>query len=66
MSDQFDYKMIIREFFYAVSLLLPILLVMEFIWPGIVLAYLDTNLILLFWLILGIFIVVFDRKNNIL
>jgi hypothetical protein len=53
----------LKELFYSISIALVIFTLLEIIHPGIVLAYLNLNLLLLTWLILGIFIVIWDRKN---
>jgi hypothetical protein len=48
------FRLIIREAFFAVSAAVVVLFVMEAVWPNLVLAYLNLNLILIFWLIIGI------------
>jgi hypothetical protein len=60
-------KTITKEIFYALSFLLIVLGLLEFIKPRVVLAYFDLNLLLIFCLILGILIVLLSngrRKNN--
>jgi len=49
------------ELFYILSASLVIFTVFELFWPRLVLAYININLILIFWLIIGIFIVVNER-----
>jgi len=51
-------KIFIRKFllelFYVLSAAIFIAAVLEIIWPGIILAYLNLNYLLIFWLIIGI------------
>lgn len=44
-------RFILLELFYALTAGLVIFLILEIIWPGVVLAYLNLNFILLLWLI---------------
>lgn len=57
----FDYKnailVISRELFYVLTGALIIFALLEVIWPGIVLAYINLNWLLIFWLLLGIIII---------
>ena len=52
---------IILELFYILSASLLIFTVFELFWPRLVLAYININLILIFWLITGIFIIVNNK-----
>ena len=45
-----------HELFYVLTGALLIFSCLEIIWPGIVLAYLNLNYVLIFWLINGIII----------
>lgn len=45
---------IIRELFYALTIAVVILAILELFSPGIVLAYFNLNWVLLAWLIAGI------------
>jgi hypothetical protein len=56
--------MLLKELFYTLTTAVIIFTAMELIHRGIVLAYLDFNLILLLWLISGIIIVLIKEKNN--
>ena len=56
---------ILKEFFYALTGALVIFCLLEIIWPGAVLAYLNINWILLIWLIIAIFILSFENKEKI-
>jgi len=51
----------LKEIFYALTGTVIIFAVLELSWPGIVIAYLNFNLILLLWLTNGIIILV---NNN--
>jgi hypothetical protein len=54
---------IFKELFYSLTGSLAIFTILEIIHPGLVLAYINLNWLLIFWLIIGIFIVVWDQKN---
>lgn len=45
---------IIREIFYFFSILLAVFIILEIIWPNIILAYFNLNYLLVLWLIFGI------------
>jgi len=53
----------LSELFYPATAALVIFAVMEIFWPGIVLAYLNLNLVLLFWLIISIIIMICNNKK---
>jgi len=44
------------ELFYCLSGAILLFAFLEIIWPGIILAYLNLNYLLIFWLIAGIII----------
>mgnify|MGYP001567969228 CR=1 FL=1 len=46
----------INELFYVLTGALLIFVGLEIFWPGIILAYLNLNYVLLVWLIIGIII----------
>lgn len=48
----------LKEFFYTLTGALVIFILLELSWPGIVLAYINLNFVLIFWLIIGIVIVI--------
>lgn len=50
-----------HELFYTLSGAVLIFAGLEIFWPGIILAYLNLNYILLFWLIVGIIILSYDK-----
>ncbi len=58
------YK-ILKEFFYTLTGALVIFVLLEFAWSGIVLAYINMNWVLIIWLIVGIVILVLNRKKKI-
>lgn len=58
-------KQLFKEIFYVLSFMLFSLSVLELIKSRIVLAYFDLNLLLISWLILGIFIVLSSNKVQI-
>ena len=55
---------ILKEFFYVLTGALLIFIILEIVWPGVVLAYLNLNLLLIFWLVNGIVIIILDKKYN--
>ncbi len=55
-------KPYLEEIFYALTGALLLLGALEYLWPGAVLAYLNINLVLIFWLIISMIILII--KNN--
>lgn len=47
-----------REIFYFISALLGVFIVLEIIWPNIILVYFNLNWLLVVWLIVGLSILV--------
>ncbi|NTW22045.1 hypothetical protein HGA34_00695 [Candidatus Falkowbacteria bacterium] len=47
-------EVIITEAFYALTGALAVFTALELAWPGVVLAYININAVLLFWLVFGI------------
>jgi|GEM_PF-1125275 hypothetical protein len=59
--------LIILELFYVLTGGLVIFIVMELLWPGIILAYFNLNWALILWIIAGIVILYLNNgviKNN--
>lgn len=46
-----DRALIRREFFYFFSLLFCLAVILEIIWPNIIIAYFNLNLLLIVWLL---------------
>ncbi|MCD4762151.1 hypothetical protein K8R32_04305 [bacterium] len=57
-------KILLTELFYVCSGAVIFLGGLELAWPGSVLAYLNLNWLLLFWLVIGIVIVVFIKNKE--
>jgi hypothetical protein len=57
------YKQIIEETFYVLTGATIFFMLMEIFWPGIVLAYININWVLILWLINGILLLLFDGKK---
>lgn len=57
-----NFKIIFRELFYALTGALAIFIVMEIFWPGAVLAYININYVLIFWLIIGIVVLLHNAN----
>lgn len=47
---------VFRELFYVLTGALAVFSLVETVWPGTVLAYINLNWILIFWLVVGIVI----------
>ncbi|MBI4812009.1 hypothetical protein HY798_00955 [Candidatus Falkowbacteria bacterium] len=58
MNKFLNLPSIFRELFYVLSGALLIFSILEIVWPGIVLAYVNINWVLIFWLIIGIVLLV--------
>lgn len=54
----------LKELFYTLTGAVLIFVIMEILWPGIVLAYININWVLIFWLVVGIVILVVDREQK--
>ena len=55
-------KEIVKEIFYCLSGALFMFLLFEFLSPNIILAYLNINLVLISWLIVGMIILVINER----
>lgn len=55
---------IVKETFYVLTGALIIFTAMELILPGVVLAYININIILLFWILNGIIILLTDKNEH--
>ena len=55
---------ILKELFYSLTAALAIFTILEFVHPGLVLAYINMNWLLIFWLIIGIVIVIYDKGSS--
>lgn len=51
-----SFRTISREIFYFLSVLMVVFVILEVIWPNIILAYLNLNWLLAVWLIFGLII----------
>jgi len=54
-------RVIRQEIFYFLAILLAVFIVLEMLWPNIILAYLNLNWLLVLWLISGIILLI---KSN--
>jgi len=55
---------LLRELFYVLAGACFIFILLEVIRPGVVLAYININLILLLWLFVGILVVLLGAREN--
>jgi hypothetical protein len=58
------FRKYIEELFYCLSGALFLFFLMELFWNRIVLSYININLVLIVWLIIGIMLLVINRKNG--
>lgn len=58
------FYQITKELFYALTGALLIFCFLEIIRPGVVLAYININWVLIFWLIVSIIVLAANRVNN--
>lgn len=49
-----DISLISRELFYFFSLSLAVFIVLEIIWPNIILAYFNLNILAVLWFLSGL------------
>jgi len=64
MFGQEKIQLIIKEIFYVLTGTLVIFSVIEVAWPRIVLAYINTNWVLILWLISGILILLIKEDPS--
>ena len=58
------FYLTVKELFYTLTGAILIFVIMEISWPGIVLAYININWVLIFWLIVGIVILVLENRKQ--
>lgn len=58
-------KIFLYELFYVLAGALIIFIVLEAVWPGVVLAYININWVLILWLIDGIFILLANNLKTV-
>lgn len=56
--------LILRELFYVIFFSVFVFSVLELAHPKIVLAYININYLLIFWLIVGILVLVLSKESN--
>lgn len=49
-------EIVIQELFYVLTGALVIFVLMEIVWPGLVLAYINVNWVLILWVIAGMIV----------
>jgi hypothetical protein len=60
-SNNQTIYLIFKEIFYILSGALAVFIILELAWPGVVLAYININWVLIFWLLVGI-VILSSRK----
>ena len=64
-NHKINLYIIARELFYVLTGAICIFVILEIMWPGVVLAYINVNWVLIFWLLIGILILfIFKEKNG--
>ena len=56
-----NLRIYLYEFFYVLAGAIAIFILLEIVWTGIVLAYININWVLILWLIDSIFILLANR-----
>ncbi|MDO9399795.1 MAG: hypothetical protein Q7T79_03890 [bacterium] len=56
-------NIILQEIFYILSSSLVIFVLLELAWPGVVLSCINLNWILIFWLIIGMLVLLKNKEN---
>ncbi len=56
-------KIILREFFYFFSVLVAALFILDIVFRGLVISYLNLNLLFLFWIIIALIDFGFNKKK---
>ena len=57
-------KQIAEEIFYILSGAIAIFVLLEIVWPGVVLAYININWVLIFWLVNVIVILTINKSKD--
>jgi hypothetical protein len=57
-------KQIAEEIFYVLSGAIAVFVLLEVVWPGVVLAYININWVLIFWLVNVIVILTINKYKN--
>lgn len=55
-SNNKTIYLIFKEIFYMLTAALAVFVILELVWPGVILAYININWVLIFWLFVGIVI----------
>lgn len=59
-----NFYLIFRELFYVISLAIVVFATMEFLWPKIILAYFNLNILLIAWFINAIVMLALSNEVN--
>jgi len=62
--NKINLNLITKELFYTLTGALIVFCFLEIIWPGIVLAYININWLLIFWLITGMVILIINQEKT--
>lgn len=54
--------LIIQELFYFFTVLLGVFIILEIIWPNIILAYFNLNYLIILWFIAGSLMLIKNKK----
>lgn len=56
---------VLKEIFYVLTGALVVFAFLELVWPGVVLAYINLNWVLILWLLDGILILTYLSDNSV-
>lgn len=56
-------KIIVREFFYFLSVLVAALFILDIVFRGLITSYLNLNLVFLLWIIITLIDLSFNKKK---
>lgn len=62
--DREKIQLIYDELFYVLTGALVVFVLLEIIWPGVVLAYINTNWVLILWLLNGMVILLINNTKQ--
>lgn len=62
--DRGKIQLIFNELFYVLTGALAVFVILEMVWPGVVLAYANINWVLILWLLNGMIILLINNKDK--
>lgn len=62
--DRGKIQLIFNELFYVLTGASVVFAILEIVWPGVVLAYININWVLILWLLNGMIILLINNKDK--